>query len=461
MINEKPDRDGVIVDEPSYEELQEIVFKGRRAKEGEVLPLVPWSSISVPANVTELEQLTYVPGLVGEMTEWIVRGAHRPNRMMALCAAVVTVGTLIGRYVRGPIGSGTYLYLIMLALSGYGKDWPLKAGRLILNALGKSHLVGPSEFSSQVGFVNRIARNPLLCCFVDEFGDEIALLNSQKQNGFVWKTLGTLKKCYNAWEFINTAETRAHESVQINWAAVSVVGAATPEAFFSAFFAQDVEGGLVNRIVGLPYEGMKRPEEQKVPRGAQDPPPDLVAKFKLLPQAPDSILKKFSDGRPAQLLDIPFRPDAEERYYEFSREMDQYDGKDSKRHILGMRVCENASRFATNVAVGRGSPTVDFEDIDHAIKIVKLSFEAMVGGVTTFMREYYDFPKFCDEVAQAIQREGFISLSKLNKRFFRNMRFGNELDRVIDQLKKQGLIEYAERSPTTGGATAKGWKWIG
>src|SRR5262249_59371519 len=144
----------------------------------------------------------------------------------------------------------------------------------------------------------------------------------------------------------------------------------------------------------LPYEGMKRPAEQKVPKGAQDPPPDLIAKLKLLPHAPDSILDQTIDGRPGQLLDIPWGHGASERYFEFSREMDKNEGK---RDVLGMRVCENASRFATNVAVGRGSPTVEVEDISHAIEFCKRSFEAMVGGIASYMREYYDFPKFCEQ----------------------------------------------------------------
>jgi hypothetical protein len=465
ITNEKSDRDGVIVDEPGYEELiasaQETLFKqGKRAKKGS-LELVPWSSISIPANATELEKLTYVPGLVGEMTEWIVRGAPRPNRMMALCASVVTVGTLIGRYVRGPTGSSTALYLIMLALSGYGKEWPLKAGRVILDALGLSQLIGPSEWSGQPGFTQVLVRQPLLCCFVDEFGDEIALLNSQRENGFVWKMLGLLKKCYNAWESFDTAETRLHQTVRIDWAALSVVGASTPKAFFSALLPNDVDGGFANRILALPFEGMKRPAEQKVHQGAQDPPRDLIAKLRLLPHAPDAITEKTFEGRPGHLLDIPWGPGAEDRYFELSREMDQYEGKDDKRHIIGMRVCENSSRFATDVAVGRGSPTVEFEDIDHAIKICMLSFEAMVGGVAKYMKQYYEFPEFCDVIAQAFRQQGFISKSKLNRDYFRNMRWGNELERVIGQLQKQGLIELVSHSPTTGGHAAEGWKWKG
>jgi hypothetical protein len=38
-----------------------------------------------------------------------------------------------------------------------------------------------------------------------------------------------------------------------------------------------------------------------------------------------------------------------------------------------MRVCENASRFATNVAVGRGSPTVDADDITRHLTACPLS----------------------------------------------------------------------------------------
>jgi hypothetical protein len=55
----------------------------------------------------------------------------------------------------------------------------------------------------------------------------------------------------------------------------------------------------------------------------------------------------------------PWGPGASERYFEFSCEIDRNEGR---RHVLGMRVCENARRFVTNVAVGRGSPTVDVED---------------------------------------------------------------------------------------------------
>src|SRR5262245_46256788 len=39
-----------------------------------------WSEVVVPEGVSDIEALTYVPGLVGQIVEWIVYGARRPNR---------------------------------------------------------------------------------------------------------------------------------------------------------------------------------------------------------------------------------------------------------------------------------------------------------------------------------------------------------------------------------------------
>jgi hypothetical protein len=310
-----------------------------------------------------------------------------------------------------------------------------------------------------VGLTQTLEENPLMCCFVDEFGDEIATLNSQKQNPFVWKTLGLLKKTYNAWSMISTSATRHHESVRIDWPALSIVGAATPEAFFSAFLTRDVKGGIVNRIVALPYEGLQRPPEQQVPRDAQEPPRELVGKLKLLPKFPD-LLDRNIDGL-ATRLDIPWGLGASERYLDFSREMDKNEQGDPQRYELGMRVTEHSARFATDIAVGRFSPTVDVEDISHAITVCKLSYEAMVGGITTYLREYYEFPDFCNKVAEAFRQHAFISKRDLNRKFFRNMRQGFELDNVVNQVRKQALIEPAQRTPSTGGPVSEGWKWIG
>ena len=68
----------------------------------------PVSDSEKPSATDELEPYTRgVPGVVGEVIEWILATARRPNRVLALAAAIPLVGTLIGRRVAGPTRSAT------------------------------------------------------------------------------------------------------------------------------------------------------------------------------------------------------------------------------------------------------------------------------------------------------------------------------------------------------------------
>src|SRR5262249_3787385 len=95
-----------------------------------------WSEVVIPEGVSDIEALTYVPGLVGQIVDWIVAGARRPNRVMALGVALTVVGTLIGRRFEGPTGCATHLYVFILAPTGWGKDHPLWCGNKLMIAVG-------------------------------------------------------------------------------------------------------------------------------------------------------------------------------------------------------------------------------------------------------------------------------------------------------------------------------------
>ena len=94
-----------------------------------------------------------------------------------------------------------------------------------------------------------------------------------------------------------------------------------------------------------------------------------------------------------------------------------------------MRACENAARFATIIAVGRGSPVVAAADIAWAIALARHSVEAACGGVAKYMRQYFEFPKLCDRVLEYIKASpsGFASRYKIERAFRGNLRNGFEL----------------------------------
>lgn len=422
-------------------------------------PVAPWSDVRVPAGASPLEALTYVPGLVGDITEWIIRGARRPNRVMALGVASVVIGTLIGRRIEGPTESATHLFVINLAPTGYGKDWPLQCGVKLMEVAGAGDLLGPQEWASAPGLIQRLIRNPLMVCFMDELGDELALVNSANGNAYVTKIIGLMKKCYNAFGTIISAEKVDKESEKIVWPAPSIVGAATPETFFKSLRPRDLESGFANRLMVLPFEGHKRPSECDPPAHAGQPPAELIAGLKRLPRQAsisDQLLDTLVGQSPTPKRDrIGWGPGASEVYFAFSRKMDALEDTNHQQYELGMRACENAVRLATIAAVGRNSPVVDREDIAWAVALADHSFTAAVGGVDRYMSEYFEFPKFCERVLETLaQHDGWRSHRNLERDFRGNKKFGFELEKVLDQLIVEGRITHKARAGERGPASS-------
>jgi hypothetical protein len=140
--------------------------------------------------------------------------------------------------------------------------------------------------------------------------------------------------------------------------------------------------------------------------------------------------------------------------------MDQWEDKDKRKFELGMRATENGLRCATVLAAGRFSPTVGRRDIEWALQWSQVSFEAACGGFDKYMAEYFKFPKFCAEVADAIRAAGgFMSYRDLKRHFRKNMVFGNELDRALNQLYTEERVRRSSRSRSRGPAAA-GWEVV-
>src|SRR6266478_2749918 len=103
-----------------------------------------------------------------------------------------------------------------------------------------------------------------------------------------------------------------------------------------------------------------------------------------------------------------------------------------------MRAAENAVRCATVIAAGCFSAAVDLPDIQWALKWSRVSYDAAVGGVEKYMRNYYEFPTFCEKVLEFIQSQGdFVSDYILGRKFRSNQRRGFELENAVKQLAKE------------------------
>jgi len=88
------------------------------------------------------ERLLHVPGFVHEVSQFSLCGAPHPNPQMATLGALACQSFLVSRKVRSELTSRPSVYLLALASSGTGKDFPRLVNQFILTHIGMgSHIV--------------------------------------------------------------------------------------------------------------------------------------------------------------------------------------------------------------------------------------------------------------------------------------------------------------------------------
>lgn len=333
-----------------------------------------------PKPVTPVA-LPSVPGLVGEIADWIVATSRRPQPDLALGAALAVVGTAIGRNIAGPTLSGTHLYVIGLGPTGAGKDHPLQQCGLLLRAAGMAQHIGPSEFISMPAVINFLLRSPLSLCAMDEFGAFIKRINSRRASGFEGAISKILRTAWGvSFKTMTTPEWAGKQSSQIVAPALSIYGVSTEEEFYGSLEGSDQDNGVLNRF--LIFRSRVRPAER---RPSADPfavPESIAGRLKRL-YTGGSLL--HASLRNSTTLDVPptalgWGAQAEDAYEVFREEIEGRSDADADARPFLARTVEMALRIATIVAAGRFSQTVDLDDMMAGRSLALASAEVVLSG---------------------------------------------------------------------------------
>ena len=213
-----------------------------------------------------LEPYTQVPGVVGDIVDWITSTARRPNRVLALGAAITVVGTLIGRRAAGPTRSATHLYVVTVAPATAGKDHPR---RCILPLLESAHAgthVHLGDITSQSGFNRAMKDSPLSIVVIDEIAGFLGRITSPKSSYWERRLSGKLREQWScSFGAIGTMTSADYSDTRIMCPAMSIFGTSTDAEFWSVLQGSEVENGFFSRFLVL-SSNRQAPE--------QDPPGD-------------------------------------------------------------------------------------------------------------------------------------------------------------------------------------------
>lgn len=416
---------------------------------------------TTPPKAESLEALTYCPGLVGEIVDFVVDTARKPNRVLALSAAI----TVIGRRIAGPTMSGTHLYVVTLAPTGAGKDHALDMATRLLHAAYAGCLVGPDEFMSQSAVIQSLERRPLSLCCMDEFGAFIKKMTSSKSHHE--QNIGkTLRTAWNRSFAMMMTPQWAHsnkgdigDSHPIYWPALSILGASTPTELFEAMKSRNVSNGFLNRFLVLASD--KRVPQIK-PKLMRDVPDYLAESLKSLffwggMTTSDQPWTAEDMGQRSP-LQLAWGNGAEEAWKEFDATTLARLDNDPNLEQLIERQPEMAVRLATIRAVGRlGVVTthVSLEDIEWGINVSRASGDLLVKEIADKISDDdLSYGGKVDKVLEIIMRFRRISRSDLLKKVNRIAK-KRDLDEILDTLVESGTIHKDEVMPPTGGPSAR------
>ena len=207
------------------------------------------------------EELLRMPGFVSEVMDYCLETAPYPNHVMAFCGALALQAFLAGRKVRDPGDNRTNLYLLGLAHSAAGKDWPRKVNTRILHQVGLAACLG-ERFASGEGIQDALFVNPSMLFQTDEIDGLLQQIN-RSPDARHENIMGTLLTLYSASNSIFPMRRKAGKDVpgEIDQPCLVIFGTAIPNHYYAALSERMLTNGFFARMIIL--ESGPRPQGQE------------------------------------------------------------------------------------------------------------------------------------------------------------------------------------------------------
>lgn len=408
-------------------------------------------------DVHPLEALTRCPGLVGELVDWICDASLRPSRVLAMGTAITVIGTLLGRRVCGPTESATHLYVVGLAPTAAGKEWPLNCCGRLLEAAGAGSHEGASKFKSSSAVINALVAKPLALSAQDEFGSILKRINGRKASTHEKEISEIYRTAWGkSFESMGTSEWAGRKEEKIYAPAFSIYGMSTPDEFFDSLTGQEVENGFLNRFLVFPP--VERPAEQR-PKIGKGVPPHLRDKLCQLFLWGSNELALGCLGNSclnptAQKMDFEPSGAARSVYDEYVlKTLEQMDREKEMAPFLG-RASETAIRLATIRAAGRWGhkATIDPTDMEWGRDVSAICFQSLGREASKKMiieRSHGQvYNRILDILAEA---GGRVPEQRIYKSLGKSVKSRKDMQSTIEMMLRAGDVLEEKKTPLAGG----------
>lgn len=197
------------------------------------------------------ESLLRVPGFVGEVMDHCLATAPYPNPVMAFCGAMALQAFLASRKVRDTGDNRTNLYLLGLAHSAAGKDWPRKLNNRILYEAGLSGCLG-ERFASGEGIQDALSLEPAMLFQTDEIDGLLQSIGKSRDARFE-SIVTMLLTLYSSANTVLPIRRKAGKEPPgaIDQPSLTIFGTAIPNHYYEALSPRMLTNGLFARMLIL------------------------------------------------------------------------------------------------------------------------------------------------------------------------------------------------------------------
>lgn len=401
------------------------------------------------------ESLLRCPGFIAEVMDHCLECAPYPNTVMAFCGAVSLQAVLAGRRVRDPGDNRTNLYLLGLAHSAAGKDWPRKLNMQILQQVGMADCVG-ERFASGEGIQDSLFLTESMLFQTDEIDGLLQSINKSRDARHE-QIMSTLLTMYSSANSVYPMRRKAGKEAAgvINQPNLVVFGTAIPNHYYAALSERMLTNGLFARM--LIFECGRRGKGQE-------------PKIREIPDSIRETAEWWENFRPGagNLVDwnptpaiVPHDDDARQLLSDARVNAEEmYDAAEEDNDSVGTtvwgRVSEQARKLALIHAISRNcrDPIIDAQSARWAIEVVEHQTRRMLFMAASHVAEN-PFHGECLRLLEKLRKapERTLPHSVLLKRMKMEAKVFHQL---IDTLVQQGDINII--SAETAGRPQRGYR---
>ncbi|MFO8012736.1 MAG: DUF3987 domain-containing protein [Phycisphaerae bacterium] len=207
----------------------------------------PPDDTTIPDPGPVPEDLLYVPGFIGELIDFCMANAPYPSLEMAFCGGVSMQAHLCGRKVRDPGDLRTNLYMLALASSSAGKNYPRQINSYLAIAANMPETV-LARFASGEGIEDRLQAHPCTMYQTDEI-DGILQAISKSRDARYESIMSILMTVHSSSNMMYPMRSKAgKQGGVIHQPHLTIFGTATPGHYYEALSERMLTNGFFARM---------------------------------------------------------------------------------------------------------------------------------------------------------------------------------------------------------------------